>query len=133
MAGLWINGCKVTTWLLLHSFVADSIPSKTFTFGLINYDKLYNIDNPNNDLPDITNSTDIAMHWIYYNDGILEYSPMEHFKLSQIITNEDNTVTFECNSILDMLTVEYDRDNYTGIRTVNQIVNQLLNFCRITS
>ena len=115
------------------SFVADSIPSKTFTFGLINYDKLYNIDNPNNDLPDITNSTDIAMHWIYYNDGILEYSPMEHFKLSQIITNEDNTVTFECNSILDMLTVEYDRDNYTGIRTVNQIVNQLLNFCRITS
>lgn len=25
MAGLWINGCNVATWLLLHSFVADGL------------------------------------------------------------------------------------------------------------
>lgn len=25
MAGLWINGCNVATWLLLHNFVADGL------------------------------------------------------------------------------------------------------------
>ena len=113
------------------SLVADSIASRLFSFTLLNYDKKYNIDNPSNDLPVLDRSTEVMMRWGYNNDGLIEYTDMVHFRLLSVTSNEDNTVTFECGSILDMMDMQYDQDIYPGKRTVTEVVTQLLTFAGV--
>lgn len=113
------------------SLVADSIASRIFSFTLFNYDKKYNIDNPSNMLPVLDRSTEVMMRWGYNNDNFIEWTDMKHFRLLSVTTNNDNTVTFECGSILDMMDMRYDQDVYPGQRTVAQVVNQLLVFAGV--
>lgn len=132
------------------SFVADTIPSKTFSFSVQNYDKRYDIDNPNNIIPIINRNTDIMIRWGYNIAGFTEYvdettgivtyenirngaveiewTNFKHLKLIGVSTTDDNLATFECGSILDMMDDIYDRDLYLQNRTVAQIVANLLNF-----
>lgn len=115
------------------SLVADSIASRIFSFTLFNYDKKYNIDNPSNDLPVLDRSTEVMMRWGYKNEDFIEWSDMKHFRLLSVTTNTNNTVTFECGSVLDMMDMRYDQDIYPGKRTVAQVVNQLLVFAGVST
>ena len=116
-------------WMDKNSLVADSLPSRVFSFSMINYDKKYNIDNPSNKLPVMDKSTEVIMRWGYKSDeGLIEWTPMKHLRLLSVSTSDEDTVEFESGSILDMMDEIFDEDVYTGPRTVSTVVNTLLNF-----
>lgn len=116
------------SWDDKASLVADTLSSRVFDFTLFNYDKKYDIDNPASNLPVLNRNTEVMIRWGYDYNGLIEWTPMKHLRLTAVTTNEDNTVTFECGSSLDMMDFIYDRDIYTGPRTVGTIVNNLLSF-----
>lgn len=122
-----------TDWIDKTSLVADSLPTRTFDFTVFNYDKRYNIDNPSNELPVLNRNTEILMRWGYETNGLIEWTEMKHLRLASVLTNTNNTVTFQSGSILDILDMVYDRDIYNGPRTVGTVVHQLLSFAGISS
>ena len=135
-------------WTDKTSFVADSIPSRTFSFQLVNYDKQYNIDNPDNKLPIMNRNTEVVLRWGYniagYNEETgenenygnnvqIEWTDFKHLRLLGVSTTDDGLVEFECGSVLDMMEDIYDRDVFVSNRTVRNIVSDLLDFSGVSS
>lgn len=108
------------------SLVADSIPTKTFEYSIINYEGDYNIDNPGNKIPINYKDSLVLFTLSMEIDGLWKYTPTKTFNLLDISTSADGLVTFSCGSLLDMLTETYDKDNYTAARSLGNIINQLL-------
>ena len=125
-----VNSHYLQSWKIDDkvSLVADSIPTKTLTYSVINYDGDYDIDNPGNKVP--TNYKDALVFFTFSmeKDGLWKYSPTKTFNLMDISTSSDGVVTFSCGSLLDTLTETYDHDIYDGPKTIGQIMNQLLSF-----
>ena len=115
------------------SLVADSIPTKTLEYSIINYDGEYNIDNPGNKIPTKYKDVNILFTLSMEVNGLWKYAPTKIFNLTDISTTTDGIVTFTCGSILDVLTDTFDRDIYTGPKTINEILPMLLNFSDVGS
>lgn len=113
------------------SLVADSIPTKTLTYNVINYEGDYNIDNPGNKIPNDYKDALVFFTFSMEKDGLWKYGPTKTFNLTDISTTADGIVTFTCGSLLDILTETYDHDIYNGPKTVKQVMEQLLPFSNI--
>lgn len=113
------------------SLVADSIPTKTLTYNVINYEGDYNIDNPGNKIPNDYKDALVFFTFSMEKDGLWKYTPTKTFNLTDISTTADGIVTFTCGSLLDILTETYDHDIYNGPKTVKQVMEQLLPFSNI--
>ena len=113
------------------SLVADSIPTKTLSYSIIDYEGNYNIDYPGNKIPENYNEVMILFTLSMEKDGLWKYAPTKTFNLMDISTSSDGLVTFECGSILDILTETYDHDIYNGERTIREVMNNLLSFSGI--
>ena len=110
------------------SLVADSIPTKTLTYDIINYDGDYNIDNPGNKIPKDYKDALILFTFGMEKNNLWKYAPTKTFNLTDISTTSDGVVTFSCGSLLDVLTDTYDRDIYEGKRTIKEVMTDLLAF-----
>ena len=128
------------------SFVPDTIPSRVFDFTLSNYDKKYNIDNPENSYINLDNQTMVMMRNGYNiygytetEDGMAEinnpdrvldiaWDDWKELRLLNVSTDDEDTCTIECGSILDMMTDVYTGERFTNNRTVKNISTQLLSF-----
>lgn len=110
------------------SLVADSIPTKTLTYSIINYERDYDIDKPMNKIP--TNYKDAVVLFTFSmeKNNLWKYAPTKTFSLLEISTTADGVVTFNCGSLLDVLTDTFDRDIYNGPRTIDTIMKSLLSF-----
>lgn len=113
------------------SLVADSIPTKTLTYSIINYEGDYDIDNPGNKIPNNYNEVLVLFTFAMEKDGLWKYAPTKTFNLVDVSTSSDGIVTFSCGSLLDILTETYDHDIYTGKRTIKTVMNNLLSFSGI--
>lgn len=115
------------------SLVADSIPTKTLTYSIINYNGDYNIDNPavGNKIPENYRDALVFFTFSMEKDGLWKYAPTKVFNLTDVSTTSDGLVTFACGSILDVLTETFDQDIYTGTRTISNIIQTLLSFSEI--
>lgn len=113
------------------SLVADSIPTKTLTYTVINYDGDYNIDNPGNKIPIDYKDALVLFTFGMEDNNLWKYAPTKTFNLTDISTTSDGVVTFSCGSILDVLTETYDHDTYTGERTIQSVMTDLLSFSDI--
>lgn len=110
------------------SLVADSIPTKTLIYSIINYNGDYNIDNPGTKIPNNYKDVLVLFTFSMEKDGLWKYAPTKTFNLIDIATSSDGIITFTCGSLLDILTETYDHDIYSGEKTISQIMNQLLTF-----
>jgi hypothetical protein len=133
------------------SYVPDSIPSRVFSFSLENYSQKYNIDNPDNSYLSLTTDTRVIMRNGYNifgytekDDGTaymdnpdrvqaVEWDDWKEFRLLSTTTGTDDTCTFECGSILDMMTDTYTRERFINNRTVSYIVANLLDFMGLST
>lgn len=113
------------------SLVADSIPTKSLTYSVINYSRDYNIDNPGNKIPSNYNEVLVLFTFAMETDGLWKYAPTKTFNLTDISTTSDGIVTFTCGSLLDILTETYDHDLYEGERTIQSVMEDLLEFSGI--
>lgn len=111
------------------SYVADSIPSRTFSFKVNNFSKKYSIDNPANTYINLDRTTRILFHNGYniagYNEQAKEFynefklrdiqwDDWKELRLIKLTTDKNKTATFEFGSILDVMT-----DIYTNERFIN--------------
>lgn len=110
------------------SLVADSIPTKTLTYDIINYNGDYNIDNPGNKIPKDYKDALILFTFGMEKNNLWKYAPTKTFNLTDISTTSDGIVTFSCGSLLDVLTDTYDHDIYEGKRTIKKVMTDLLAF-----
>ena len=110
------------------SLVADSIPTKTLSYSIIDYDGDYDIDNPGNKIPENYNDVMVLFTFSMEKNNLWKYAPTKTFNLMDISTSSEGVVTFECGSILDILTETYDHDIYNGERTIREVMNNLLAF-----
>lgn len=132
-----------TDYMDKNSYVCDTIPSRTFTFTMNNYSLTYNIDNPNASTINLDKNTRIKIRngyniygWdennkVYSNPDRfvnIEWDDWKNLRLLEVITNNDDTCTFNCGSILDMMTTTYSYDRYEPNRTVGYIIGRLLNY-----
>ena len=115
------------------SLVADSIPTKTLSYSIIDYEGYYDIDNPGNKIPEVYKDVSVFFTFGMEKDGLWKYSPTKIFNLIDISTTPESIVTFSCGSILDILTDTYDHDVYTGAKTISTIMSQLLTFSGIAT
>lgn len=115
------------------SLVADSIPTKTLTYSIINYEGDYNIDNPGNKIPINYKDALVFFTFSMEKDGLWKHTPMKTFNLMDISTTPEGIVTFSCGSILDMLTETFDHDIYGGVRTIPEIMSMLLSFSGVST
>lgn len=124
------------------SYVPDSIPSRIFSFTMNNYDQIYNIDNPENGYIKLDKNTKVLVrngYNIYGYDeetqsidnteGIqeIEWDDWKELRLLDITTNED-TCTFECGSVLDMMEDTYTNEIFENNRSVESIIDKLMQF-----
>lgn len=110
------------------SLVADSIPTKTLNYSIINYEGDYNIDNPGNKIPNDYKDALVLFTFSMEKDNLWKYAPTKTFSLTSISTSSDGIVTFTCGSVLDTLTDTYDHDIYEGKRTIREVMTDLLSF-----
>lgn len=138
------------------SFVPDTIPSRTFSFTVNNYSKAYNVDNPNNSYIDLDRQTRVLIrngYNIYGYEEVpktefeeaysiinnpdkmkeIEWDDWKELRLLNISTDGGDTCTFECGSILDMMTDVYTAERFTNNRTVRYIIANLLNFMGLST
>lgn len=113
------------------SLVADSIPTKTLTYHVINYQGDYNIDNPGNKIPINYKDAFVLFTFGMEKNGLWKYLPTKTFNLTDISTTPEGVVTFTCGSILDTLTNTFDRDTFEGPRTIATVMSKLLTFSGI--
>ena len=128
-----INPYYLQSWKINDkvSLVADTIPTKTLTYSVINYDGDYDIDRPDNKIPKNYKDVQILFTFSMEVNNLWKYAPTKVFNLMEISSNSDNIVTFECGSLLDILTDNYDQDIYDGPRTIQNIIERLLTFSDI--
>lgn len=136
------------------SFVPDTLPSRTFSFDLNNYDGIYNIDNPNNSYIKLDKQTRVQFRngynvagYVYNDDGTVkmengfpvinnepgivekEWDDWKELRLMDVSANADESVTFTCGSVLDIMEDTYISEIFEGRdRTVETIVNNVLSF-----
>ena len=131
------------------SYTADTIPTRTFSFKVENYDKRYNIDNPDNSYLDLDRQTTVMIRngyniygydeeakEIINEEGIkeIEWDDWKELRLLNISTGDDDTCTFEAGSILDMMTDVYSTELFASSasdntsRKVRDISSDLLDF-----
>jgi len=110
------------------SLVADSIPTRTLTYNVINYDGDYNIDNPGNKVPINYRDAVVLFTFGMEINGLVKYAQTKLFNLTDISTTPDGIVTFTCGSLLDTLTDTYDHDTYEGPRTIADVISKILPF-----
>lgn len=175
------------------SYVCDTLPSRTFSFDVNNYDGFYNIDNPENGYINLTRQTRIRFRngynvfgYEYNSDGTVkmeneyEYTsveqqvvdengnpvydedgnPVTHYvgvatvkrtnafpvinrelgdgteiewdnwkelRLMDVSANADESATFTCGSLLDVMEEIYTTDIYAGgERRVSEVANDIL-------
>ena len=175
------------------SYVCDTLPSRTFSFNVNNYNGFYNIDNPENGYINLTRQTRIRFRngynvfgYEYNSDGTVkmedefEYTtveqpvyddkgnqvvdedgnPVTHYvgvatvkranafpvinrelgegteiewdswkelRLMDVSANADESATFTCGSLLDVMEETYTTDIYpNGERRVAEIINDVL-------
>ena len=122
------------------SYVPDSIPSRVFSFTMNNYSNLYNIDNPENGYINLDKNTKVLIRNGYNIHGYdeetqsidntddiqeIEWDDWKELRLLNITTNED-TCTFECGSVLDMMDDTYTSETFANDRRVESITDQLM-------
>ena len=122
------------------SYVPDSIPSRIFSFTMNNYSNLYNIDNPENGYINLDKNTKVLIRNGYNIHGYdeetqsidntddiqeIEWDDWKELRLLNITTNED-TCTFECGSVLDMMDDTYTSETFANDRRVESITDQLM-------
>lgn len=140
-----------TDYLDKCSYVVDTIPSRTFSFTVNNYDKKYNVDNPNNSYMSLDKQTKIMFRngynvYGYYEEvddqgntkGYIEnpnkvqeivWDGWKELRLMEVTTDGEDTCTFSCGSILDIMDDTYTHELFPGEgRRVAKIVEDLLNF-----
>lgn len=138
------------------SFVPDTLPSRTFSFDLNNYDGTYNVDNPANGYLSLDKQTRVQFRigynvagYEYNEDGTvkfdsatnlpivnneegleeIEWDDWKELRLINVSANADESATFECGSILDAMTETYTQEVFEGAnRTVEYIANSVLSF-----
>lgn len=131
-----------TDYLDKCSYVPDSIPSRTFSFDMNNYEQIYNVDNPENGYIKLDNNTKVIIRNGYnaygYDevnnvienpDGLqdIKWDDWKELRLLNVST-DDETCTFECGSVLDMMEDTYTNEMFSNNRTVSSIVSSLLQF-----
>lgn len=137
------------------SYACDTLPSRTFKFNVNNYEHIYDVDNPENGYVALNNQT-IVQFRVGYNtfgylkdendnfilDGLgyptienpgrlsfIEWDDWKELRLANVYANSDESATFECGSILDIMEEEYTEEYYNGHeRTVGEIMQALLSF-----
>lgn len=138
------------------SFVPDTLPSRTFSFDLNNYDGTYNVDNPANGYLSLDKQTRVQFRigynvagYEYNEDGTvkfdsatnlpivnneegleeIEWDDWKELRLINVSANADESATFECGSILDVMTETYTQEVFEGAnRTIEYIANSVLSF-----
>ena len=117
------------------SLVADSIPTKTLTYNIINYNGDYNIDNPGNKIPRNYKDALVFFTFSMEAEGLWKYAPTKTFNLTDVSTTPDGIVTFSCGSLLDVLTDTYDQDVFdiNETKTISSIVTKLLQFADVST
>lgn len=115
------------------SLVADSLPTKIFTYSVINYDGDYDIDNPGNKIPKNYGDVLVMFTLGMEKDGLWKYAPTKTFNLTDISTTPEGIITFSCGSLLDTLVKTYDHDVYEGPRTMKEVVSGLLSFSGVAT
>ena len=124
------------------SYVPDSIPSRVFSFTMNNYSQIYNIDNPENGYINLNRNTIVLIRNGYniygYDeetetidnpDGFQEiaWDDWKELRLLDISTSDD-TCTFECGSVLDMMEDIYTNEIFSNNRSVESITDMLMQF-----
>ena len=124
------------------SYVPDSIPSRVFSFTMNNYNQIYNIDNPENGYINLDRNTVVLMRNGYNVFGYdeenqridnpdrfqqIEWDDWKELRLLNITTSED-TCTFECGSVLDMMEDTYTNETFINNRSVENITDTLMQF-----
>ena len=177
------------------SFVPDTLPSRTFSFDLNNYDGIYDIDNPNNSYIKLDKQTIVRFRngynvagYEYNQDGTvkmedwkefytteevvldehgdpvidpdtgepltetvphertilqnawpvveredgmveIEWDDWKELRLMEVSANADESATFSCGSVLDIMEETYTAEIFNGYdRTVEEIANDVLTF-----
>lgn len=124
------------------SYVPDSIPSRVFSFTMNNYSQIYNIDNPENGYINLDRNTVVLMRNGYNIFGYdeenqrmdnpdkfqqIEWDDWKELRLLNITTSDD-TCTFECGSVLDMMEDTYTNETFINNRSVESITDTLMQF-----
>lgn len=124
------------------SYVPDSIPSRVFSFTMNNYSQIYNIDNPQNGYINLDRNTVVLMRNGYNIFGYdeenqrmdnpdkfqqIEWDDWKELRLLNITTSDD-TCTFECGSVLDMMEDTYTNETFINNRSVESITDTLMQF-----
>jgi hypothetical protein len=136
------------------SYVADTLPSRTFRFDVNNYSGIYNVDNPNNGYVKLNRQTRIRFRNGYNvmgyqydengkvlmengfpvldltQDGVeIEWDNWKELRLMDVSANADESATFTAGSLLDIMEDVYVNDIYSGeARTVEEITTNILTF-----
>ena len=124
------------------SYVPDSIPSRVFSFTMNNYNQIYNIDNPENGYINLDRNTVVLIRNGYNIFGYdeenqrmdnpdkfqqIEWDDWKELRLLNITTSDD-TCTFECGSVLDMMDDTYTNETFINNRSVESITDTLMQF-----
>ena len=124
------------------SYVPDSIPSRIFSFTMNNYNQIYNIDNPENGYINLDRNTVVLIRNGYNIFGYdeenqrmdnpdkfqqIEWDDWKELRLLNITTSDD-TCTFECGSVLDMMEDTYTNETFINNRSVESITDTLMQF-----
>ena len=124
------------------SYVPDSIPSRLFSFTMNNYNQIYNVDNPENGYINLDRNTVVLMRNGYNVFGYdeenqridnpdrfqqIEWDDWKELRLLNITTSDD-TCTFECGSVLDMMEDTYTNEIFINNRSVESITDTLMQF-----
>lgn len=136
------------------SYVADTLPSRVFSFDVNNYSGIYNIDNPDNGYVNLNKQTRIRFRNGYNvmgyqydengkvlmkngfpvvdlsQDGVeIEWDNWKELRLMDVSANADESATFTAGSLLDIMEDVYTHELYAGgTRTVQEIAENILTF-----
>ena len=102
------------------SFVPDSIPSRTFSFSVENYNKKYNIDNPRNDYINLDRQTVVLMRNGYNIYGYKEET-LPDGTTRATISNPDKIKEIEWDDWKEfrLLNVSTDNNDTRSIAAIN--------------
>lgn len=137
------------------SYACDTLPSRTFKFNVNNYSHVYDVDNPENGYIELDNQTIVQFRTGYNTFGYMkddrgnlilnedgtpkvdnpgklsyiEWGEWKELRLANVYANDDESATFECWSVLDIMDKTYTEEYYNGYtRTVGEIVDALLSY-----
>lgn len=137
------------------SYVPDTLPSRTLSLTVNNYTGLFDVDNPANEYIQVDKNTRVIFRNGYNiagyetdENGNLIYDDQNYpivnnedhliniawddwkeLRLVDVLTEADESTTFEFGSALDIMTDIYTNEYYEGEdRTVGQLVDNILMF-----